>query len=91
MCYSLDIDNATGAANMSSLATKTTITKTRAGHYWLRVRSLACPDIFVGDAFGSKQAAQAAVRQYTEMCREKVRAEVLRLNANASQAPTFTD
>jgi len=76
---------------MSSLATKTVITKTRAGHYWLRVRSLACPDIFVGDAFGSKQAAQAAIKQYTETCREKVRAEVLRLNANASQAPTFTD
>lgn len=76
---------------MSSLATKTVITKTRTGHYWLRVRSLACPEIFVGDAFGSKQAAQAAVKQYTEVCREKVRAEVLRLNANASQAPTFTD
>lgn len=76
---------------MSSLATKTTITKTCAGHYWLRVRSLACPEIFVGDAFGDKFAAKAAVKQYTEKCRELVRAEVLRLNANASQAPTFTD
>lgn len=76
---------------MSSLATKTTITKSRGGHYWLRVRSLACPEIFVGDCFRDKLAAKAAVKAYTEQCRELVRAEVMRLNANASQAPTFTD
>lgn len=76
---------------MSSLATKVTITKSRGGHYWLRVRSLACPEIFVGDCFSDKFAAKAAVKSYTEKCRELVRAEVLRLNANASQAPTFTD
>ena len=76
---------------MSSLATKVTITKSRGDHYWLRVRSLALPDIFVGDCFSDKFAAKAAVNQYTDMCREKVRAEVLRMNANASQAPTFTD
>ena len=76
---------------MTSLATKTTITKSRAGHYWLRVRSLACPDIFVGDAFSTKQQAQAAIPDYVESCRAAVRVETLRLNINASQAPTFTD
>ena len=76
---------------MTSLATKTTITKSRGGHCWLRVRSLACPEIFVGDCFGDKLAAKAAAKGYTEKCRELVRAEALRLNENASQAPTFTD
>lgn len=75
---------------MSSLATRTTITKS-GGLYWLRVRSLACPEIFVGDAFPDKFAARAAIKSYTEKCRELVRAEVMRMNTNASQAPTFTD
>jgi hypothetical protein len=76
---------------MSSLATKITITKSRAGHYWLRVRSLACPDIYVGDAFSTMQQARAAVPRYVEQCRAAVRLKVLWLNANASEAPTFTD
>lgn len=76
---------------MSSLATKATITKSSGGHYWLRVRSLACPEIFVGDCFRDKFAAKSAVKVYTERCRELVRAEVLRLNASASQSPMFTD
>lgn len=65
---------------MSSLATKVTITKSRSGHYWLRIRSLACPEIFVGDAFNSKHEAKAAVKAYTEKCRALV--EVKRTQRN---------
>jgi hypothetical protein len=90
LCYSNYIDNAP-ESTMTSLATKTVITTTSHGHAWLRVRSIAMPDVFVGDCFRDKFQAKAAVKKYTEMCREAIRAETLRLNANASEAPTFTD
>lgn len=69
---------------MAKTETKVTITKSRAGHYWLRVRSLAMPDIFVGDAFSTKQEAQQAIPEYVESCLAGVRIETLRLNINAS-------